>query len=145
LDSVLYSSTGRPYFNETIDFSISHSANISVCAVSSGSKIGIDVELITDLDINDYRSVFTEKEWSEIINAVDPLVTFYRYWTMKECILKADGAGISEVASLEITNKQIRFKDNEWQVEEIFLEKNYVCHIAFPDRPASMNIRKIVF
>jgi len=145
LDNVMYSSTGRPYFNEAIDFSISHSANIAVCAVSTGSKIGIDVELITDLDINDYRTIFTEKEWNEIINAVNPLVTFYRYWTIKECILKADGAGIGELASLEITNKQIKFKDNEWQVEEIFLETNYVCHIAFPNRPASMNIRKIVF
>src|SRR5262245_13021698 len=42
LDNVMYSSTGRPYFNEKVDFSISHSGNIAVCAVSTGSKIGID-------------------------------------------------------------------------------------------------------
>jgi 4'-phosphopantetheinyl transferase len=65
--------------------------------------VGIDLEEIRELAIDDFRDQFTEGEWKTIVSAREPLITFYHYWTAKECIIKADGRGLNlPLASLEI-------------------------------------------
>lgn len=95
-----YSSNGKPdlvqqKIDERIYFSLSHTGNVSMCAVSLNRLIGIDIERIKD-DI-EYRDIamryFTRNEFDALIKLPEErqLISFYRCWTCKEAYVKAKG------------------------------------------------------
>lgn len=104
--------SGKPYAkNVEIEFSISHSKDMVVCAVSE-SKIGIDVELIRDMDMRITKIACTENDLEYIFGAKnagaegvtpdsDMLLRFFRLWTAKEAYLKYCGTGISRLKSVD--------------------------------------------
>lgn len=97
-----YDTKGKPhlYINdspnsihvEEINFSISHSGDYVACIISD-FPCGIDIEKHSDK--RDYEKVAkricTEKEFENIHSQCD----FYDLWTLKECVLKAVGLGLS--------------------------------------------------
>jgi 4'-phosphopantetheinyl transferase len=132
LEDLKYNVYGRPYFENGPDFNISHSGNKVVCILGDHRKVGIDIEEMRHTDIDDFKDQFSSREWHMIKSARDPLITFYEYWTAKECILKADGQGINaSLPDLEIGHDAaIYFEDRLWNLFCIPLSKNYACHIA---------------
>jgi 4'-phosphopantetheinyl transferase len=146
LHQLMYTKTGRPYFKEGPDFNISHSGNMVVCAFSMQSKIGIDIEGITNIDISEFKSLFSVNEWSKINTSTNCLKEFYRIWTIKEAILKADGAGISQMDSLIVEdNKEAFLNNNKWHFQEINLHVEYVCHTASLIYNPSIEVEKVQF
>lgn len=85
---------GKPFIPGTFNFSISYSGNFAVCAVSTVNQLGIDVEIIKDINFPDFSNYFNDAEWSKIIDSEDPQRIFFHYWTRKESVLKADGRGL---------------------------------------------------
>ena len=86
---------GKPYFESGgIYFSISHSKNIAVCAVSE-SEIGIDIERL-DKE-REYLSLaeryFIKSEYEKIKESENIKETFVKYWTAKEAYIKYTGEG----------------------------------------------------
>ena len=86
---------GKPYFEKGgIYFSISHSKNIAVCAVS-GSEIGVDIERL-DKE-RDYLGLaeryFAKNEYERIKKSENIKETFVKYWTAKEAYIKFTGEG----------------------------------------------------
>jgi 4'-phosphopantetheinyl transferase len=83
-----------PYFN------VSHSGNVGCIAVASGYDIGIDVEAVrqlNDLDQMIRRTLAaTEQRQIAALPASDRMRTFYRYWTLKEALLKVVGVGLQQ-------------------------------------------------
>ena len=143
LEEMLYTSYSRPYLRAGVDFNISHSGTGVVCALSENCTVGIDIEEIKPLDINDFTRQFTDRELSLIHEAEDTYCEFYRWWTRKEAIIKADGKG------LNIPLKEINFpdegmaevNDRSWQIREIPIRDQYCCHLAFagdPDMPLTV-------
>ncbi|MBN9381683.1 MAG: 4'-phosphopantetheinyl transferase superfamily protein [Chitinophagaceae bacterium] len=132
LRTILYTDYGRPYLPDTPDFNISHSAHRVVCAITDTGRIGIDLEEIRGLNIEDFKDQFTPEEWQTITHAPAPLHAFYHFWTAKECLSKADGRGLNlPLASLAITpDKTIRLHDRPWQLHTITSFSGYACHIA---------------
>lgn len=131
LEKIQYTEFDRPWLPGDVDFNISHSGNITVCAISSGVRVGIDVEQIKDVPINEFNNEFSALELANIRQSADPLSAFYSLWTRKEAIIKADGRG------LNIPLKHIIFKDNtaavadrRWFLQELVLSDGYFCHIA---------------
>ena len=94
LNGLLVSAYGRPYWAAGPDFNISHSGTRVACVLSLQGRVGIDLELCADLSIGDFQSQFTAAEWATITGSETPLLTFYRYWTAKESLIKADGRGL---------------------------------------------------
>lgn len=95
-----FGENGKPYLAERDDafFSISHSGNYVLCAVS-GSEIGCDIEKTASADIRIAKRFFTPAEYETILNEKDESRRndlFYRYWTLKESYIKATGAGLSK-------------------------------------------------
>ena len=92
IDKTLYN---RPYIkNSDIDFNISHSGKYVICAFTKYDSIGIDIEeLNPNINIDEFNSVFTNNELNFIKSTDDEVETFYRFWTIKEAILKANGRG----------------------------------------------------
>ncbi|MFZ6014703.1 MAG: 4'-phosphopantetheinyl transferase family protein, partial [Bacteroidota bacterium] len=86
LDTIQYSAFKRPFFNNGIDFNISHTGKCVVCAISDTVKVGIDIEEITPIDILDFQGQWTGAEWSHITRSDSSHLEFFRCWTKKEAV-----------------------------------------------------------
>jgi 4'-phosphopantetheinyl transferase len=111
---------GRPRATgTTIDYSVSHSADMLVLAVVGSGRVGIDVEYVqqrhADLDGLDgldglAKKIMTPQEWSRYLE-VDPAARigfFYRLWTRKEAVVKLTGHGLAQpLSGIEVTDARI--------------------------------------
>ncbi len=144
LNEIQYTKYDRPFLAGGIDFNISHSGKAVVCVITQNGDIGADIEEINPIELKYFTRQFTERELAIIRNANDSDREFYRWWTRKEAIIKADGMGLS------LPLKKIRFNgsgqaeinNRTWQMREISLpHEKYCCHLAFDgkaDTPISM-------
>jgi phosphopantetheinyl transferase len=86
---------GKPECVAGPAISLSHSGDIVVCAVASGSAIGVDVETRTlrTSSVTLAEQHFTPSEASWV--GVDPDRRFQMLWVLKEAYLKALGVGLA--------------------------------------------------
>jgi 4'-phosphopantetheinyl transferase len=135
LADMKYSGYGKPYIEKTpVSFNISHSGNCVVCALSTDTKsIGIDVEEIKAIDITDFKNNWTDNEWKEISN--NDAGSFYRFWTCKEAIIKAEGRGLSiPLNNIEVWRTYGLLLDKTYFLTEFNLHPDFVATMASPDR-----------
>lgn len=105
-------SLGKPFAKDLpVEFNISHSGNIVVCAVSS-IPIGIDIEQIRPIDIKVVNHICCPDELTYIFDqttydadyAIDQnpemLARFFEIWTAKEAYCKCLGTGITDLKSI---------------------------------------------
>lgn len=97
---------GKPYLAcracaPPIRFSLSHSDELALCAVTEGREVGVDIERIRP--VSAWREVaaryFSQRE-REALCALPPdriLEAFLRVWTYKEAYSKALGQGVSRL------------------------------------------------
>lgn len=130
LEKIMYTKYNRPYLPIAIDFNISHSGNYVLCAISTHGKVGIDIERIHPVDINDFKDHFTEKEICSINEAKDKYAEFFRMWTIKEAVIKADGQGLSMPLKEIIIDHHARVNEKNWYVYEIGIASGYVAHMV---------------
>lgn len=131
LNSLQYTIHKRPYLLQKPDFNISHSGAYVMCAFSDQNSIGIDIEEIKEIDINDFKRMFSPEEWFTIHSAENSLQEFYSYWTAKESLLKADGRGITVVSDkVKIDTPHGKFENKDWFLQKIDFNLSYVVHIA---------------
>lgn len=79
-----------------VHFSLSHSQDRALLAVSDGPEIGADLEMMRPIDHLDLaRRYFHPDEVATIERNDDPLQAFFRIWTLKEAVVKAIGLGLS--------------------------------------------------
>lgn len=95
-----------------LSFNLAHSKNTLLFAIRRKGAIGVDLEYFdraTDI-MEVAHANFTERE-SKTLAAADPETrrrTFYRYWTRKEAIGKADGRGLLlPLASFDVSFEPI--------------------------------------
>lgn len=111
--SITYTEYGKPYLENPpfpLYFNISHSGEYVVFAFSRTGDIGVDIEKIDPKNIKKgmEKLIFSEKELAFFNNLPfdQKIEAFYRAWTQKEAILKADGRGLlGDVISLELPQK----------------------------------------
>ena len=85
---------GKPYVEEGPHFSLSHSGDYVILAVSDVAEVGCDIEQIRDLDfIHMGKLVFVDDELSELKSAEDKRDKFFEFWTKKEALIKCIGEG----------------------------------------------------
>jgi len=126
-----YSDYKRPYFDDTIDFNISHSGRYVLCAISDEYRIGIDVEEIRPIDLQDFKDLWTHAEWRAIQEADDQHLEFYRYWTRKEAVIKADGKGMYiPLKEIDVTGDRVTVGANTWFLQEVQLSSSNRVHVA---------------
>ncbi|WP_430408755.1 4'-phosphopantetheinyl transferase family protein [Kordia sp.] len=130
-----YSAYGKPKLKEQqINFNISHSGHIVICVLTNTSEIGIDIEKMHNVNIEDFKTQMTTSEWDNIDTATNKTEAFFKYWTQKEAVVKASGKGFSiPLNSFEISNDQVNINNEDFFLKEIILDKNYKCHIAFKE------------
>lgn len=144
LDHLVYSDFGKPYINAPLSFSISHSGNLVVCAISEKYQLGIDVEQITEFEFEPFREYMSVKEWEQVRLSINPNKKFLEFWTQKEAAIKADGRGLSiPFSRLNICKTGIIIQSQYWHLLKLTLHSNYIYHLA-TDKITTLNDIKII-
>jgi 4'-phosphopantetheinyl transferase len=122
----------KPFFEKAgFEFNISHSGEIVICAFCEETEIGVDIETISDIKIEDFKSQMTENEWNRIILSGNKYDAFFDYWTQKEAVIKAHGFGLSlPLQSFEIVNNATFIQQEPFYLKEINIDKNYKSYVA---------------
>lgn len=99
-----YTQTGKPELMSdgcpVWHFSTSHSGDVALIALAAGRLVGVDVELLNELDdrlLGDVLPALSEEERAaiEMLPPREALVATYRCWVRKEALLKAIGVGLT--------------------------------------------------
>lgn len=121
---------GKPYaVGLDVEFNISHSGDIVVCAVGN-SPVGIDVEEIRPIDLKVAKRICTDDELIYLFGYIpteqdfvyttdiEVLTRFFKLWTKKEAYAKWVGIGIDAIKT-----------DSTKFTIQISLDKNYMISI----------------
>lgn len=126
-----YTAHKRPYLSKELDFNISHSGEYVVCVISDSHRIGVDIEKVEPIDINDFLSVWTDEEWQQIQASKSDYTCFYNFWTQKEAVIKADGKGFSiPLQNIKLLPDLALLDSTVWHLSEVKLAQNYIMHLA---------------
>lgn len=93
---------GKPFLNcdqfPGLEFNLSHSGDIVLCAFTKAGALGVDIETTTSMhDVDGLMARFFAAEEKAFFNTLDSLEKqplFFRLWTIKESYVKALGAGM---------------------------------------------------
>lgn len=131
LEKIEYKPSRCPYIPGGAFFSTSHSGQIVVCALALDQRLGIDIEIIQNVDIADFATVFTTNELRMIKSAANPVKEFFKFWTRKEAVLKATTEGFQiPAAQVDVVSENVRINGTNWFLKELFLDDSYAFHIA---------------
>ncbi len=125
LDEVNKDDNGVPQPFEGNFWSISHKT-LYVCGVVAPTPVGIDVERIRSFSSGLFKKTASEQEWALADMKKDSVMTFFRFWTAKETVLKATGIGIKDLLKCRVHNifddshLQIRYDEQDWLIEHFF-------------------------
>ncbi|MCY7393034.1 MAG: 4'-phosphopantetheinyl transferase superfamily protein [Leptolyngbyaceae cyanobacterium CAN_BIN12] len=144
-----YSTKGKPALiapagSSNLDFNLSHSQNLMLCAIAQSTPVGIDLEYLRPVDnlLQLTQRFFAPQEHIAIqaLPTEEQLQSFFYHWTCKEALLKATGVGVADLSNVEVSIengvvKRIRWLVepqhlNEWWVELFSPAPEYVAAIA---------------
>ncbi|GEL05498.1 4'-phosphopantetheinyl transferase family protein [Rummeliibacillus stabekisii] len=92
---ILRNNYGKPYCNNSdFHFNISHAGNW-VVAILDTQPVGIDIELVSDIDYKSVISNFHAIEVQALEKAPNKKDFFFTLWTIKESVIKNIGKGLS--------------------------------------------------
>lgn len=123
---------GKPYAVGCVEFNISHSEGMVVCAISD-NPIGIDVEKIRPIDTSILCRLCTDIDLIYIfgnettINNIpknldeQQLHKFYEVWTAKEAYFKCVGTGIKNLKSISM--------DELTKIRKMFQIEDYIITV----------------
>jgi 4'-phosphopantetheinyl transferase len=111
LSTVQFDRLGKPICEQDVDFSISHSGNLVLCAISLGGKVGIDVE-------------YTKSSSRHNRQELDQ-------WTRDEAVLKAHGqSDLSKSGEIQWQGHKAQFLGEQWVLHSLRAHPDYVVHVA---------------
>lgn len=140
LAQICYGRNNKPYITDGPSFNISHSGDYVVCAVSATHQVGIDIEQHSDINFQEMKCIWSAKEWNCIQGSENSLNTFFKLWTRKEAILKADGIGLTNnLKDLSVDGDIILFNNKAWHLNRLMFADDYEVHIA-TDKPLTEEI-----
>ena len=146
---------GKPRLagDSRLRFNLSHSGDLALLAVAEDFEVGVDVEEVRfDLSVDGLAGFFTaaERERLRAEAPGDKERTFFRWWTRKEAVLKADGCGLSGgLDRLDISGcppELVRFPAESgawWRVHDLDVAPGYAAAVAAPPGDWQIRVRAI--
>jgi 4'-phosphopantetheinyl transferase len=122
---------GAPLPLNDIYWSITHKTRY-VGGVVAPTPIGIDIERIRECSRGLFAKTAGDREWDLADAEKSSLLTFFRYWTSKEALVKTSGSGLKDLLKCQVTriiddrHLKIRYSDREWLIENVYFDQ----HIA---------------
>lgn len=136
---------GKPFIPGGPAFNMSHSGEIVVLSVAQSGHVGIDIEKIKDVNIEDFSRYVPEvanlraKYDVEYINN-----HFFDCWTQKEAVLKGYGKGLlAPLEQVTITEGMGLFQETTWFIKKLPIDKGYCCHVATDKRVEHVNVEHV--
>jgi 4'-phosphopantetheinyl transferase len=125
-------------------FSLSHSADLTLCAVAREGEVGVDVERLRadPFVLADTRHCFSRRELATLdaLPPADQFAAFFASWTIKEACLKADGRGMAagmhrvEVPAGSVSSppaaEECATRVDRWQVTRLLPMPGYCGAVA---------------
>jgi 4'-phosphopantetheinyl transferase len=146
LANLQYNAFGKPFLEGPLDFNLAHSGQFVLCAYSASTRVGVDVEEIRSINLEDFHSVFTAKEWQEIMQSATPVQTFFRYWAIKESVIKAEGKGLSlPLKDVLMEETQAKVYTNVWYLHQLPIHKDYSTWLATDKPNAQVQLTEVIF
>jgi len=116
-----------------LDFSLSHTGGISLLAVSSTGRVGVDIErIVTTSRWRSWASeYFSCAEWDLVLSSDNADASFYHAWTKKEAIVKVHGVGLTDnLALVDTTDMAAAQKMGVKTVEAFNVGACYAAAVA---------------
>lgn len=139
LEEILVADTRKPYLeNEQYHFSISHGGNFAAAVVSSHSRVGVDIELVSPriIAISHKFLHYDEKvflnDWVHLTKMHLELTTVL--WSAKEAIYKWYGHGELDFKQHMQLAGPITFKSDETIVMPFVFKKREPIHLTVEAR-----------
>ncbi|GAB5552556.1 MAG: hypothetical protein Sapg2KO_21470 [Saprospiraceae bacterium] len=127
LEQMEFQKNGKPVLAE-IHFNIAHTDQEVICGFSKEGSLGLDLEKIKPIEFENFTALFSQKEWTIIKSAADPIRTFYWFWTRKEAIIKALGRSLNFLHQIELDASSDQFitDGKPWFLRDMIAEQNFV-------------------
>ncbi len=146
---LVFSEYNKPMLKKhPFQFNISHSGNIAICIISDVAEVGVDIEQMKEIEIEDFKFQMAKKEWDRLIESDSTTHAFFDYWTQKEAVLKANGKGLSiPLNSFVVNESTCNIEDDDFYLKSIYIKSDYKCHLAFKNIIDEMEIipEEVVF
>jgi 4'-phosphopantetheinyl transferase len=122
-----------------LQFNMSHSHELALCAVSARREVGIDLEYVRPLPeaVQLAKRFFSRAEHALIqsVPVEEQTHVFFRLWTAKEAYLKATGQGIGHpLDQVEIIRIQDSWALSEalsgWSMQSFIPTTNYLAALV---------------
>lgn len=124
---------GKPFLIDfpNIQFNLSHSGEAALVAISKDSPLGIDLEFFKKSSFAGIaKQMFSARE-NNILNnssfSIKPMV-FFKIWTQKEAVIKADGIGMNSFTK----NFEVPVFTNEKNCELVAYDNNWIVQSFTP-------------
>jgi 4'-phosphopantetheinyl transferase len=120
---------GMPLPFDGTFWSITHKTQY-VGGVVAPTPIGIDIERIREVSRGLFRKTAADREWAMANTEGKSLLTFFRFWTSKEAVLKATGIGIKGLLKCQVRqilderHLVIRYEGKDWLIEHFFYDRH---------------------
>lgn len=141
---------GKPFLDapahgRSLRFSLSHSGDLALVAVSRGREVGVDVERVRPRgDLGGFVARYLsprEREAFARIPSADRRRAFFEFWTLKEAYLKACGDGLVraldafDVTVGEAPSRLVAVRDRpgdaaRWALQRVEAGENFAAALA---------------
>ncbi|MBU0455521.1 MAG: 4'-phosphopantetheinyl transferase superfamily protein [Pseudomonadota bacterium] len=155
-----YGESGKPYVLQSspgrVQFSLSHSRDCAVIAVTQNDDVGVDIEYIDPRKKTKRiaERYFSDLEYAYYHQAKEKDVTFYQLWTAREAFIKAKGEGLFRHAwhhfSVDLEQPGILEKtgrgfcrQDQWHLQHLFPCQQYVTAICWQGVPKNIEIQEV--
>ncbi len=134
LDTLPKDEAGVPMPVDGVYWSLSHKSDV-VGGVAAPMPVGIDLETLRPINRALMDRVADADEW-RLVHGGQNEKAFFRFWTAKEAVLKAEGrgfAGLSRCRIVEIvdgTRMRLTFDGRPWPVVHVWFDDHLAAITA---------------
>jgi 4'-phosphopantetheinyl transferase len=137
-----YSEHKKPHLSALnalkLEFNLSHSDQLAVCALTLHHAIGIDIEKMKiSYNPNIAKRFFNQKEYQALLAlpAQEKMAGFYRLWSRKEALIKALGKGLSlPLSSFSVSvldkSEKVKLEEKWWSLTSLAIHPEYQSALA---------------
>lgn len=135
-------SGGKPYYIDAKKFNISHSGDY-VAVAFSDEEIGVDIEWVTQFDIESVLSYLHPLEAEYVKHSTDLRNDFFKIWTRKEAFLKAIGSGVVDGLHNEnCLHNELTYK-GKWYIHSLKISAAYQIALCTIIHDCKINVREL--
>lgn len=143
LDELLHTEQEKPACPGRHPFNISHSKEVVICVINQGSNdpVGIDVELVRQMEAEKFYEYISAAELESAINQEEP---FIHCWTQKEAVIKAEGnGGVWDAGKVKLMGDRAEYLGKLWHLVELTVPESYIAHLAYSEAQSEISCTEI--